>query len=213
LPLGTNGGDQESGGDHTIDDLEAGWLTGQHDEAGHDGAEDYVQRTRKRACPGTGTRWHRRGLPTSARSELSCAAVVAVMWPDMSPDLAGHLKIALAAHKKWLRGLGLPVPAYVTEFHDAVAFRASKGHVGPLVDRLADLREVAVVAPRLLTITQAAQALSCSETTVKRLVTKGLLPAKRLGDGATRIRIEDLDHYVDSLQPAARTRPLCQESA
>lgn len=54
---------------------------------------------------------------------------------------------------------------------------------------------------RLLTIKQAAELLSLSEATVWRLIRVGKLPVVHIGR-ATRVRLSDLDTYVEGLQAA-----------
>lgn len=50
----------------------------------------------------------------------------------------------------------------------------------------------------LLTVAQTAVYLQLSEKTVRRLISKGVLPASKLGDRLLRIRSSDIDDYVAS---------------
>lgn len=55
--------------------------------------------------------------------------------------------------------------------------------------------------PDLVTLKDAAEALSCSPGTVRRLIEEGQLAAVRLGGAPTghyRIRISDLEHALES---------------
>lgn len=118
---------------------------------------------------------------------------------DLSPRLAGHVATALRAHRNWLRGMGILAPEGLAELETVCVSRARAGQVGtPLADlwRVADDR---VVAARLLTYADCADALALSERTVKRLVAKGELPAVRIGPGTSRVRVTDLDAFVAAL--------------
>lgn len=59
------------------------------------------------------------------------------------------------------------------------------------------------VAPLLLRLDRTAEALDCSPTTVKRLIRAGDLPAVKV-HGATRVRVVDLQAYVERLGSQAR---------
>jgi excisionase family DNA binding protein len=119
---------------------------------------------------------------------------------DVPAELAGHLATAMRMHRDWAVRTGVRVPDGFAELEQGFTSRARRGQAGTELDDLWVLRQSADVTPRLLTYDQAATALSCSERQVKRLVADGALPAVRVGAGAARIRVTDLDAYVSTLQ-------------
>jgi excisionase family DNA binding protein len=120
---------------------------------------------------------------------------------DVPAELAGHVATALRLHRDWSARTGIRVPPGFAELERVFTSRARRGQAGTALDDLWSLRDAAEVIPRLLTYSQAATALSCSERQVKRLVSDGVLTAVRVGSGAARVRVADLDAYVVSLQP------------
>lgn len=118
---------------------------------------------------------------------------------DVTPALAGHLATAIRVHREWAARTGLQMPAGLLELESFLASRAMRGQRGTPVDDLWEVRDGGHVSPRLLTYDETARTLSCSERTVKRLVASGELHAVRLGEGAVRIRVIDVDTYVADL--------------
>jgi len=118
---------------------------------------------------------------------------------DVSAELAGHLALAIGQHRQWAARTGLQLPAGLSEFEQHLTTRATRGQRGTPLDDLWQVRDGADVTRRLLTYEDTARALTCSERTVKRLVAGGQLTAVRLA-GAARIRVADLDAYVDGLE-------------
>lgn len=57
------------------------------------------------------------------------------------------------------------------------------------------------VTPLLVRLERAAETLDCSPTTIKRLIRAGALPAVKV-QGATRVRVCDLQNYVERLADA-----------
>lgn len=123
------------------------------------------------------------------------------MLLDVGSELAGHLATALRVHRDWASRAGIRVPAGFAELEAMLTSRARRGQAGTALDDLWLVRHAAEVTPRLLTYSEAATALSCSERQVKRLVAEGALTAVRVGPGAARIRVSDLDAYVSTLKP------------
>lgn len=119
---------------------------------------------------------------------------------DVDVATARHLARALSAHRARVERDGGAVPDSVQMLERLARFRVSAGQDGSLFDGAADTADDRGVTPRLLTRRAAADALACSESTVKRLVASGELPAVRVG-GAARIRLDDLDAYVAGLDP------------
>jgi len=59
----------------------------------------------------------------------------------------------------------------------------------------------------LLTVSDVAELLSVSESLIYRLASNGEIPSYRIGKGALRFRMEDIDAYLSSrLQGKGRTR-------
>lgn len=117
---------------------------------------------------------------------------------DVGPALAGHLAVAIRRHREWADSRGWELPPGLTEFEQYLASRAIQGQSGPSLDQLWQARDGDHVTPRLLTYEDAASVLACSDRSVKRLVAGGQLRAVRIG-GTARIRVADLDAYVDGL--------------
>jgi excisionase family DNA binding protein len=123
---------------------------------------------------------------------------------NLSKADAGHVAVALAAHLKWWRALGNPVPEAVQELADTCTSAARDGLTRSELDPLAELVEAFNMTPLLLTYSQAQTALNCSDRHLRRLIDAGQLPAVVIG-GAVRIRTTDLQTYVDTL-PARPVR-------
>jgi excisionase family DNA binding protein len=131
---------------------------------------------------------------------------------DVSPELAGHIALALGQHRRWAARTGLQLPAGLSEFERHLTRRATQGQRGTPLEDLWAVRDGAHVTARLLAYEDAAAALSVSERTVKRLVARGQLRAVRVA-GTARIRVCDLDAYVDHLStthtPTTTGESLC----
>lgn len=74
----------------------------------------------------------------------------------------------------------------------------TRGQSGASCDVCDPARDDQGVTQRVLTYRQAADALACSESTIKRLVATGQLKSVHVL-GAARIRLEDLDAYLTGL--------------
>jgi excisionase family DNA binding protein len=100
-------------------------------------------------------------------------------------------------HKKWLRGIGLPVPPELQEIEQFLKNQVREGQEGSPVDGL--LAASCTVEPMLLIdVSEAARRLNCSTSTTKRLVKSGDLPSVMLG-GLRRVRVVDLNRFVEGL--------------
>lgn len=113
-----------------------------------------------------------------------------------SRELASHLAAALRSHRRAVERDGGAVPAELTALEDL--FRVSAGHAVSVFAKPCDGGDGAPVTPLAFTYSQAAESLSTSLSTVKRLVAAGTLPAVHIG-GAARIRVADLTSYIDGL--------------
>lgn len=82
----------------------------------------------------------------------------------------------------------------------SIVFRVMPGQYGPIsADPLPTVHD-AGMARLLLNIEEAADVLGVSDSTVKRLIRTGELPAVKVG-GATRIRCTDVGGFVTRLAP------------
>lgn len=122
----------------------------------------------------------------------------------LSSELAGHVAVALRRHRTWAAGQSVRVPQGFAELERAVTSRATEGQSGtPLAD-LWEFSESRVMTPQLLSYEAAADVLSVSVRTLKRVLAdphSGLSPV-RIGGGA-RIRTADLNAYVAHLGEVA----------
>lgn len=112
--------------------------------------------------------------------------------------LARHLEIALHTHRARVERDGGAVPDALCLIERLARFRVTGGQGGSGFGVPAARLDAQGMTPQLLTYRQAADVLASSESTVKRLISRGDLPAVRIG-GAARVRVADLDAYVAGL--------------
>ncbi len=79
-----------------------------------------------------------------------------------------------------------------------MTFRIRAVLPGPSVEGDDEAEDDGRVAPLLLRVERTAEALDCSPSTVKCLISAGELPAVKV-HGATRVRVDDLRDYVERL--------------
>ena len=115
------------------------------------------------------------------------------------PLVARHLAAALQAHARRCRRDALPVPAPLLALLAGLV--ASDGHTRPRFDPIGVDGDHDGVTPLMLSYRDAADALSVSERSVRRLVATERLPAVDVG-GSRRIRTSDLVSFVAHLHPA-----------
>lgn len=97
------------------------------------------------------------------------------------------------------RSLGRPLLEELAALR-TLAFRVMSGQPGPMSAEAPAPLHHAGMARLLVNIAEAADMLGVSETTVKRLIRAGELPAVKVG-GSTRIRCTDVGSYVMRLDP------------
>ncbi len=119
---------------------------------------------------------------------------------------ARHLAQALRTHRVRVERDGGAVPESVLVLERLARFRVTAGQDGSGNGGSAPSVDDHGVTQRLLTYRQTADALVCSESTVKRLVAAGELPCVHIG-GAVRVRVSDLDRFVAGLGDPAATPP------
>ena len=112
------------------------------------------------------------------------------------PVVRQHLAAALRAHARRCRRDGLPVPPALAAL--LAGLLANDSQTRPALDVLDDGGHADGMALLTLSYRAAADALSVSERSVRRLVADQKLPAVDVG-GNRRIRTSDLVEYVDRL--------------
>jgi excisionase family DNA binding protein len=125
-----------------------------------------------------------------------------VTTPEETPSaVLTHLALAINRYVRQLRKEGLPVPSMVEELGAFLTMyvrtrRAATGVNGDY----GTPQEVPVVRRLLITKAEAAEQLGVSVRTVARLIAAGRLPLVHV-EGAARLRVADLEAYVDALVP------------
>lgn len=110
------------------------------------------------------------------------------------PDLVAHVAVALEHHLHRCREQAVTVPPSLVELRDwAVVVQRGLSSPDPLPPS-----DDAPVVGVLLRLPEVAERLSCSLTSVKRLIAAGDLPVVHLL-GQRRVRTTDLDAFVESL--------------
>ncbi len=125
-----------------------------------------------------------------------------VTTPEETPSaVLTHLALAINRYVRQLRKEGLPVPSMVEELGAFLTMyvRTRQAETGVNGD-YGTLQVVPVVRRLLITKAEAAEQLGVSVRTVARLIAAGRLPLVHV-EGAARVRVADLEAYVDSLVP------------
>lgn len=105
---------------------------------------------------------------------------------------AAHLRRALEAHGRWCREQALPMPDALLK----LTALASGGQERP---KSAAVVELPQTAPMLVDYVTAAERLSVSARTLRRLVAKGEVRSVQIGS-ARRIHVDDLDIFTTRLR-------------
>ncbi|CAN5860351.1 hypothetical protein BH23ACT8_BH23ACT8_15700 [soil metagenome] len=111
---------------------------------------------------------------------------------------AAHLAAAIRQHRRSMAAHGHPHPAALLDLEAAFTSRARRGPGGATLADPAGIVDDQPMDSVLLTTPRAAELLSLSPRTVKRLVADGRLASVKIG-GARRIRRADLDRYAEGL--------------
>ena len=125
-----------------------------------------------------------------------------VTTPEETPSaVLMHLALAITRYVRQLRMDGLPVPSMVEELAAFLTLyvrtrQAATGVHGDYGTR----EDVPAVRRLLITKAEAAEQLGISVRTVHRLIAAGTLPLVHV-EGAARLRVADLEAYVDALVP------------
>lgn len=122
---------------------------------------------------------------------------------DLDLVSSAHLAAAIRRHRQSAARDRLRVPRELLDLEEICRRRVSAGQGGSPVADLCELLDAQAMTPRLVTYADAGRLLSCSLSTVKRLVAAKELTAVYVS-GSPRIRVEDIDAYVTSLAEKPR---------
>jgi excisionase family DNA binding protein len=122
-------------------------------------------------------------------------------------ELMAHLVIALSRYHRLLRTTGGRVPAEIEDLVLVLTDRARAPHPVPLHDPCRAPSALSAIPRRLLvTKSEAAEQLSVSLRTLERLISAGRLTLVHV-EGAARVRVADLEAYVQRLEADGRPSP------
>lgn len=127
-----------------------------------------------------------------------------MMIPEPSPRLALFVAQAIELRRRAELSNGRTPPAGMAELRDLFAAVASGRQEPTSSEHWRELLEDLAVTPKLLKRGQVAIELGCSERTVDRLIAAGALPAVTLGDQLIRVRVSDVDAYINGLASARK---------
>lgn len=111
-----------------------------------------------------------------------------------------HRAKALQSWAKYVRSKGEEPPPELESEADLLLQAVTAGHSGSAVDALDAVVHGLGMDVLLLDYATAAERLSVSKSTVKRLVDRGVLPVVHPTGGTPRIHVEDLEDYAASLR-------------
>jgi len=120
---------------------------------------------------------------------------------ESSAAVLTHLALAITRYARQLRKDGLAVPPMIDELGAFLTMFVRTRQAATGVDGgYGTPQEVPGVRRLLITKAEAAEQLGVSVRTVHRLIAAGKLPLVHV-EGAARLRVADLEAYVDSLVP------------
>jgi excisionase family DNA binding protein len=125
-----------------------------------------------------------------------------VTTPEESPSaVLTHLALAITRYVRQLRKDGFPVPSMLDELAAFLTLYVRTRQAATGVDSdYGTPHDVPVVRRLLITKAKAAEQLGVSVRTVERLIAAGRLRLVHV-EGAARLRVADLEAYVDALVP------------
>jgi len=119
---------------------------------------------------------------------------------QLPAELIAHLVIALSRYRRQLRAEGARVPAQIEDLIGFLADRAKARHDVLMLDPWRAASDPPAMSRRLLiTKSDAAEQLGVSLRTIERLIAAGRLPLVHV-EGAARVRVADLEAYVQGLE-------------
>jgi excisionase family DNA binding protein len=122
-------------------------------------------------------------------------------------ELIAHLVIALSRYRRQLRAEGGRVPPQIEDVITFLADRAKARHDVLMLDPWrAGSNPPAMPRRLLITKSDAAEQLGVSLRTIERLISSGRLPLVHV-EGAARVRVSDLEAYVQSLVAEGGPKP------
>ena len=126
---------------------------------------------------------------------------------QLPAELLAHLVIALSRYRRQLRAEGGRVPAQIEDLIGFLAERVKARHDVLVLDPWRAAADPSAM-PRRLLITKgdAAEQLGVSLRTIERLIAGGRLPLVHV-EGAARVRVADLEAYVQALEVDADHGP------
>jgi len=123
--------------------------------------------------------------------------------PSVSSKLLGHLVLALGRHVRQLHEEGHKAPREIEELTALVTFLVNVRHHPPSLAGEFGTNHHARMSNRLvLSKSEAAERLGISVRSIERLVAGGRLPQVQVG-GLARVRVSDLEAFVNDLSPHA----------
>jgi excisionase family DNA binding protein len=118
-----------------------------------------------------------------------------------------HLVVALSRYLRQLRAEGGRAPAQVEALIAFLTNPARSVHDVTVLDSWRAASSPSAMPRRLLiTKSDAAEVLGISLRTIERLISSGRLPLVHV-EGAARVRVTDLEAYVQSLEADAGPKP------
>ena len=125
-----------------------------------------------------------------------------VTTPEETPSaVLTHLALAITRYIRQLRKDELPVPSMVDELAACLTLYVRTRQAATGVDGdYGTPRDIPVVRRLLITKAEAAEQLGVSVRTVERLIAAGRLSLVHV-EGAARLRVVDLEAYVNALVP------------
>ena len=125
-----------------------------------------------------------------------------VMRPEETPSaVLTHLTLAITRYVRQLRKDEIPVPPMIDELAAFLTLYVRTRQAVTVLDGdYGTSQDVPVVRRLLITKAEAADQLGVSVRTVERLISAGRLPLVHV-EGAARLRVADLEAYVDALVP------------
>ena len=120
---------------------------------------------------------------------------------ETSSTILTHVGLAVARYVRQLRKDGLPVPPAIEELTALLSLYVKTRQAMTGMDHDYRTGQYLPTTRRLLiTKQEAAEELGVSVRTVERLISAGKLPLVHV-EGAARLRVADLEAYVDALLP------------
>lgn len=127
---------------------------------------------------------------------------------QLPAELIVHLVIALSRYRRQLRADGGRVPPQIEDLITFLANRAKARHDVLMLDPWRTGSDPSTVPRRLLiTKSDAAEQLGVSLRTIERLISSGRLPLVHV-EGAARVRVTDLEAYVQGLEADGGPEPM-----